>query len=55
MLLLACAAGHRLDPYPNLLKDDLEALCSAPVHTVSFSGPLGGDLIDTTKMVHGPR
>jgi hypothetical protein len=54
-MLLACAAGHRLDPHPNLLKDDLGALCRAPVHTVSALGPLGGDLIDTTKMVHGPR
>ena len=54
MLLLACAAGHRLDAYLNLLKDDLGALCSAPVHTVSVSGSLGGDLIDT-KMVHSPR
>jgi hypothetical protein len=51
MLLLGWATGHRLDAYPNLLKDDLGALCSAPVHTVSVSGPLGGDLIDT-KMVH---
>jgi hypothetical protein len=55
MPLLARAAGYRLDPHPNLLKDDLGALCSAPVHTVSVSGPPGGDLIDTTKMVHGPR
>jgi hypothetical protein len=55
MPLLARAAGYRLDPHPNLLKDDLGALCSAPVHTVSVLGPPGGDLIDTTKMVHGPR
>ena len=54
MLLLGWATGHRLDTYPNLLKDDLGALCSAPVHTVSVSGSLGGDLIDT-KMVHSPR
>jgi hypothetical protein len=40
MLLLARAAGYRLDPHPNLLKDDLGALCSAPVHTVSL-GPAG--------------
>ena len=47
--------GVGSNQYPNLLKDDLGALCSAPVHTVSVSGPPGGDLIDTTKMVHGPR
>jgi cutinase len=42
MPLLACAAGRRLDQYPNLLKDDLGAPSSAPVHTVSVSGPPGG-------------